>query len=132
MSHSGANLVDLEEVKRFLEAVDCDALAIGIGNAHGIYRGTPDLDFARLAACRDLGAPPLVLHGGSGIPKDMIQKAVRLGIRKINVATEVRLAFMEGLESAVGTRDIYAMYGAAKSAVRALAKEKIRMFQNKE
>ncbi len=132
MSHSGANLVDLEEVKRFLEAVDCDALAIGIGNAHGIYRGTPDLDFARLAACRDLGAPPLVLHGGSGIPKDMIQKAVRLGIRKINVATEVRLAFMEGLESAVGTRDIYAMYGAAKSAVRALAREKIRMFQNKE
>ena len=132
VSHAGANLVDLEEVKRFIEAVDCDALAIGIGNAHGIYKGTPNLDFGRLAACRDLGAPPLVLHGGSGIPRDMIQRAIRLGIRKINVATEVRLAFMGGLESAVGGRDIYAMYGAARSAVRDLAREKIRMFQNKE
>ena len=132
ISHNGANLVDLDEVRRFISAVDCDALAVGIGNAHGIYKGTPDLDFDRLAACRSLGAPPLVLHGGSGIPKDMIQKAIMLGIRKINVATEVRLAFMQGLESALGKRDIYAMYDTAKSAVRALAKEKIRMFQNKD
>lgn len=132
ISHNGANLVDLDEVRRFISAVDCDALAVGIGNAHGIYKGTPDLDFDRLAACRSLGAPPLVLHGGSGIPKDMIQKAITLGIRKINVATEVRLAFMQGLESALGKRDIYAMYDTAKSAVRALAKEKIRMFQNKD
>ncbi|WP_325199837.1 class II fructose-bisphosphate aldolase [Oscillibacter sp.] len=132
ISHAGTNLVDLDEVRRFIETVDCDALAIGIGNAHGIYKGTPNLDFDRLAACRDLGAPPLVLHGGSGIPKDMIQKAIRLGIRKINVATEVRLAFMSSLESTVGSRDIYAMYAAAKNAVRALAREKIRMFQNRE
>lgn len=132
ISHSGANLVDLNEVKKFIAAVDCDALAVGIGNAHGIYKGTPNLDFDRLAACRALGAPPLVLHGGSGIPEDMIKKAISLGIRKINVATEVRLAFMEGLEASVGKRDIYAMYDAAKRSVKALAQEKIRMFQNKE
>ena len=131
ISHSGANLVDLDEVRRFIEVVDCDALAVGIGNAHGIYKGTPNLDFDRLAACRRLGTPPLVLHGGSGIPADMIQRAISLGIRKINVATEVRLAFLEGLEASVGCRDIYAVYGAAKSRVTELARTKIRMFQNK-
>lgn len=132
ISHDNANLVDLDEVKRFISAVDCDALAVGIGNAHGIYKGTPNLDFARLEACRKLGAPPLVLHGGSGIPEEMIKKAISLGIRKINVATEVRLAFMEGLESAVGGRDIYRMYQAAKAKTTELARMKIRMFQNKE
>lgn len=131
ISHQTANLVDLDEVRRFIEVVDCDALAVGIGNAHGIYKGTPNLDFQRLEACRKLGAPPLVLHGGSGIPKDMIKKAISLGIRKINVATEVRLAFMEGLEEALATRDIYKMYRSAKTATRELARTKIRMFQNK-
>lgn len=132
ISHSNTNLVDLDEVKRFIAVVDCDALAVGIGNAHGIYKGTPNLDFGRLEACRKLGAPPLVLHGGSGIPEEMIKKAISLGIRKINVATEVRLAFMEGLESAVGSRDIYKMYQAAKAGTIELARTKIRMLQNKE
>ena len=132
ISHSNTNLVDLDEVKRFIAVVNCDALAVGIGNAHGIYKGTPNLDFGRLEACRKLGAPPLVLHGGSGIPEEMIKKAISLGIRKINVATEVRLAFMEGLESAVGSRDIYKMYQAAKAGTIELARTKIRMFQNKE
>ena len=72
-----------------------------------------------------------MLHGGSGIPEDMIKKAISLGIRKINVATEVRLAFMEGIASKVADRDIYAMYTAAKSNVTELARTKIRMFQNK-
>ena len=131
IAHKNANLVDLDEVRRFIEVVNCDALAVGIGNAHGIYKGTPNLDFERLAACKALGAPPLVLHGGSGIPEDMIRKAIGLGIRKINVATEVRLAFMEGIESKVATRDIYAMYTAAKTSVRELARAKIRVFQDK-
>ncbi len=73
-----------------------------------------------------------MLHGGSGIPEEMIKKAISLGIRKINVATEVRLAFMEGLKSAVGSRDIYKMYQAAKAGTIELARTKIRMFQNKE
>lgn len=131
MVASHANLVDLEEVDQFIHAVDCDALAVGIGNAHGIYKGTPNLDFKRLEACRALGAPPLVLHGGSGIPNEMIRRAITIGIRKINVATEVRLAFMAGLESGVVSRDIYEMYRQAKRCVTVLATEKIRTFQGK-
>lgn len=52
MSHSVVNLVDINEVERFSAEVDCDALAVGIGNAHGMYQGTPHFDFDRLEACQ--------------------------------------------------------------------------------
>lgn len=131
ISHKNVNLVDLGEVKEFIAKVDCDALAVGIGNAHGMYHGTPHFDFERLAACRALGTPPLVLHGGSGTPDHMIRKAIELGIRKINVATEIRMAFMEGLEETVAQRDFYDMYRKAKENVYQVATNKIRLFQGK-
>ena len=77
------------DAKRYAEEAGADALAIAIGNAHGIYKGTPSLDLQRLAAIRDAVAIPLVLHGSSGIPMDLLQKAIRGGIRKININTEV-------------------------------------------
>lgn len=123
------NLVDVREVERFISAVDVDALAVGIGNAHGMYKGLPQLDFELLQRCQALNPPPLVLHGGSGIPNDMIRRAIEIGIRKINVATEVRNAFMAGLESSVGGRDIYSMYRSAADRVTALAETKMRLFQ---
>nr|WP_325195969.1 class II fructose-bisphosphate aldolase [uncultured Oscillibacter sp.] len=131
ISHKQVNLVDLDEVKRFISAVDCDALAVGIGNAHGMYQGTPHFDFDRLAACRKLNTPPLVLHGGSGTPDEMVRQAIKLGIRKVNVATELRMAFMEGLESQVATRDFYEMYRQAKANMTAVALQKIRLFQGR-
>ena len=129
MSHDHLNLVDVGEVERFCAQVDCDALAIGIGNAHGLYKGTPHFDFDRLTACRKLDTPPLVLHGGSGTPDEMLRKAIELGIRKINVATELRMAYMEGLEASVGQRDFYTMCKQAKDNITAVARQKIRLFQ---
>lgn len=61
----------------------------------------------------------------------MIRQAIKLGIRKINVATELRMAFMEGLESTVGQRDFYQMYRTAKENMAALARHKIQLFQGK-
>ena len=131
ISHKNVNLVDVDEVREFISKVDCDALAVGIGNAHGMYQGTPHFDFDRLQACQKLSPPPLVLHGGSGTPDDMIRQAIKLGIRKINVATELRMAFMEGLESTVGQRDFYQMDRTAKENMTALARHKIQLFQGK-
>ena len=131
ISHKNVTLVDVDEVREFISKVDCDALAVGIGNAHGMYQGTPHFDFDRLQACQKLSPPPLVLHGGSGTPDDMIRQAIKLGIRKINVATELRMAFMEGLESTVGQRDFYQMYRTAKENMTALARHKIQLFQGK-
>ncbi len=73
-----------------------------------------------------------ILHGGSGIPDDMIRRAIAIGIRKINVATEVRNAFMSGLEETVKNRDIYSMYQSAAERVTMLAEAKMRLFQGKE
>ena len=98
-------------------------------NLVDVYKGLPELDFDLLQRCQDLNPPPLVLHGGSGIPDDMIQRAINIGIRKINVATEIRNAFMEGLEAAVGERNIYTMYRSAAQQVTELAAAKIRLFQ---
>lgn len=123
-------LVRTEDVKAFQEAVTVDALAVGIGNAHGIYKGLPNLDFQRLAEVQAISKAPLVLHGGSGIPPAMIQQAISLGIRKINVATEVRLAYVKGLRQAADTNDLVAMSHAGMEEVIGLAKEKIRLFKN--
>lgn len=122
------NLVNVGDVRQFVSQVDVDALAVGIGNAHGIYKGKPQLDFGLLQRVKDVDPPPLVLHGGSGIPGDMIREAIQLGIRKVNVATEIRLAFLTGIEKSVGGKDIYKMYGTAKDMVKNLATEKIRQF----
>lgn len=123
-------LVRTEDVEAFNKAVTVDALAVGIGNAHGIYKGLPNLDFDRLSEVNDISSVPLVLHGGSGIPGDMIQKAISLGIRKINVATEIRLAYVRGLTKEVESGDFYTMSNSGKAEVVALAKEKIHLFKN--
>ena len=68
-----------------------DALAIAIGNVHGIYKGKAILDFKRLQAINKAAHIPLVLHGSSGISKEMLQKAIKLGIRKININTEISI-----------------------------------------
>lgn len=75
--------------EEYAAAAGVDALAIAIGNAHGIYKGIPTLDFARLAAIEKNVAIPLVLHGSSGIPAEALKQAIELGIRKININTEV-------------------------------------------
>lgn len=123
-------LVRTEDVEAFNKAVTVDALAVGIGNAHGIYKGLPNLDFDRLSEVNDISSVPLVLHGGSGIPGDMIQKAISLGIRKINVATEIRLAYVRGLTKEVESGHFYTMSNSGKAEVVALAKEKIHLFKN--
>ena len=78
-----------QEAQAFSEGTGVDALAISIGNAHGLYKGTPHLDLARLSAIAQSVETPLVLHGSSGISRDTLQEAIRRGIRKININTEV-------------------------------------------
>ena len=123
-----ANLVNVDDARCFLEEVPVEALAIGIGNAHGIYKSTPNLAFDRLEQVAALGGPALVLHGGSGIPDDMIRKAIVMGIRKINVATEVRLAFLEGFGLEVNSKDIYKAYQSAQAHARKIISDKMSLF----
>jgi fructose-bisphosphate aldolase, class II len=80
-------LTSVDEAKRFAEETNVDALAIAIGNAHGMYNGDPNLRLDRLEEINENVSIPLVLHGGSGISAEDFQKCIQHGIRKINVAT---------------------------------------------
>lgn len=86
------------EAKEFVERTGVDSLAIAIGTAHGMYKGEPKLDLDRLSAIREVVSVPLVLHGGSGIPDSKVQEAIRRGICKVNYATELRIAYTDGIK----------------------------------
>lgn len=80
-------ITSVKDAKKFYEETKVDALAIAIGNAHGVYKKAPDLQFSRLKEIDDEVEIPLVLHGGSGIEADGFRKCIKNGIKKINVAT---------------------------------------------
>jgi len=90
----GGELASVEDAKTFV-AAGVDKLACGIGNIHGVYpEGWTGLNFDRLKEIAEaVPNEPLVLHCGSGIPQDQIEKAIQLGIAKININTEFQLAF---------------------------------------
>ncbi|ELY6275789.1 tagatose bisphosphate family class II aldolase [Cronobacter muytjensii] len=89
---------DPAQARDFVEQTGIDSLAVAIGTAHGFYHAEPRLDFARLADIRAVVDIPLVLHGASGLPAGDIQKAISLGVCKVNVATELKAAFSAGLK----------------------------------
>lgn len=93
---AGENIyTDPDEASRFVDETGVDSLAVAIGTAHGFYKGTPKLDFQRLAQLRDAVSVPLVLHGSSGVPDADVQRAISLGVCKVNFATELRAAYTE-------------------------------------
>jgi len=84
-----------DEAKIFVRETSVDALAIAIGTAHGKYLVRPKLDFERLKTIHSLLNVPLVLHGGSDTPADDIKQAIKMGIRKVNVATDFHRVFID-------------------------------------
>ncbi|MGE5138003.1 MAG: class II fructose-bisphosphate aldolase, partial [Rudaea sp.] len=94
-------LTDPEEARRMAEETGVDALAVSVGTAHGLYtRQPPHIDFERIAAIHARTPVPLVLHGGSDVPAELIRKAVQLpggGVSKINIATDLEIAMLQAL-----------------------------------
>ena len=92
-------LTEPDEVARFIEWTDVDALAVSIGTAHGVYQSLPNLNIERLKVLNAASRVPLVLHGGSGTPDDQIRNAVRHGICKLNIFADLRIAMANGLKA---------------------------------
>lgn len=88
-----------EQAFEFVQQTGIDSLAVAIGTAHGLYAAEPKLDFDRLEEIRQRVNVPLVLHGASGLSADDIRRAISLGICKVNVATELKIAFSGALKS---------------------------------
>jgi len=150
-----AVLTDPKEAEEFVSATGIDSLAVAIGTAHGAYKfkGKPLLAFDRLKEIMQVVNIPLVLHGASGVSEDVvgrgakvgaqwkgasgvpdedIQKAIRLGICKVNIATDLRLAFTCGVREYLTqhpeTFKPEDYLGAGRDAVKQVAKEKMRLF----
>lgn len=95
----GNPYTDPQEAKTFVEATGVDSLAVAIGTAHGVYKGIPKLDVERLSEIRQVVSIPLVLHGTSGVPDDAVRECIRRGICKVNYATDLRIAFSNGVKA---------------------------------
>ena len=131
---SEKSYTDPEEAKEFAEQTGVDFLAVGIGNAHGFYKGVPKLRFDILEKTKSLVSIPIVLHGASGIPDEDVKKSTGLGICKVNFATELRDAFTKGvkeyLEKTPEVFDPKKYNGAGREKVQELIKHKMHVLNS--
>ncbi len=116
---------DPDMVAEFVNSTGCDMLAVSVGNVHGLDL-TPKVDLELLAKIADVSPVPLVMHGGSGIPFDVIQKARKCGLIKINYGSDLRKAFIrtfgEAYESNHNSHDVISLSMKAVENVSATAK----------
>ncbi|WP_182187475.1 tagatose bisphosphate family class II aldolase [Pectinatus frisingensis] len=98
VDEKNAVYTDPDNAVEFVKATKVDSLAVAIGTAHGLYKGKPKLDFIRLKAIKSKIAIPLVLHGASDVPDELVEKAIGLGICKVNIATDLKIPFSQAVK----------------------------------
>ncbi len=132
VNEQDAMYTDPDEAVRFVKETGVDYLAVAIGTAHGMYQGTPHLDFERLKEIKSRLGMPIVLHGASGLSEEDIKKAVKLGVNKINIDTDIRQAFAAAvrqfLDENTEEYDPRKILGPAKKAMKDVVKKKMIMF----
>lgn len=155
VSEAEAHLTDPEEAERFIAETGCDSLAVAVGTSHGAYKfkGAGKLAMGRLKEIAGRVSLPLVLHGASGVPADVLERAqrygltikgakgvpeseiseaVRLGISKINIDTDLRLAFTGAVREILTTDtevfDPRKILGSARDAIKDVVKRKMKLF----
>lgn len=129
----GETLTVPEEVAKFIEITDVDALAVAIGTSHGVYKKTPELRIDRLDEITAVCDRPLVLHGGSGTPDDQMQNAIRHGITKINIYSDVVGAMNMALKNKLNTIENpstwpFIVFEDARKQMKEVVKDKLRKF----
>ena len=118
-----------EDAARFTEETGCDALAVAIGTAHGVYKEKPKLSFGALEQIAAACPTPLVLHGGSGLSDDDFRRIVACGISKINIFTDNNLAAARAAHEAyTGSTGLFELAPVMAEAVRAKTAYLIRVF----
>ena len=136
--HDEELYTDPKEAKSFCEETNVDCLAVSVGTAHGVYTvRQPKVDYARLEEINKLTKTPLVLHGGSGVPSEMVTKAAQMptgGVSKVNIATDLELAMLAvvGKEGHLTEAELNSysdeMTEKSQEAVRLLVEDKIENY----
>ena len=129
-------MVELLEVKRYVEETGVDLLAVGIGNRHGHYaeaKADAPLDIGKLEEVYDIvGGLPLVLHGGTGVPEQQIRGAIKNGVKKINISTELKEGFFEGFQKHFNENKLHSIdkyLAAQRNLMEGLVVEKLNQFK---
>lgn len=124
----------LEDVIALVNSTHIDSVAPALGSVHGLYKGKPNLDFITMKKISDNVSIPLVLHGGTGIPDNLIQEAIKNGINKININTELQIAwanevrkFLKENETVYDPRKVIS---SGEKAIKNVVKEKTKLFKN--
>ena len=94
-----ASYTKVSEAEEFVRRTNVSTLAIGVGTAHGVYKGTPHINIERIKEIHAAIATPLVLHGASGLSDEVLKDCIAAGITKINFATELRQAYTNGIKA---------------------------------
>lgn len=132
VSDKDAFYTDPQEAVTFVKETAVDSLAISIGTAHGKYKGIPKLDLNRLQEIKKLVNIPIVLHGASGVPEDQIREATKLGVNKINIDTDIRVAFSDALKEVFQNKpeeyDPRKLLTASMANMKKVVMGKIEMF----
>ncbi len=118
-----------QEAKSFVEATGVTALAIAVGSAHGFYKEEPRLEIDLIGEINAVTPAALVLHGSSGIPNNQLQAAIKKGITKINLATEIKNIFMKSLQQILQETDnidLREVFPKATAQATALVRAKIQ------
>ncbi|MCR5485066.1 MAG: class II fructose-bisphosphate aldolase [Clostridiales bacterium] len=93
-----ASYTKVDEAVEFVKKTNVSTLAIGVGTAHGVYKGVPKINVRRIEEIHSAIDTPLVLHGASGLSDEVLRDCIKAGISKINFATELRQAYTEGIK----------------------------------
>lgn len=131
VSEAEQRMTDPEEALEFVAETKVDCLAVAIGTTHGLYKGRPKLNFELLKQIKSMVDIPLVLHGGSNLPDETVRKAVKLGIRKFNVWTDLAVAqvssIRETLNESPAIIDPRKIFTPSMKAITEVVKQKISL-----
>ncbi|MDO5561878.1 MAG: class II fructose-1,6-bisphosphate aldolase [bacterium] len=132
VSEKEAAYTDPQEAVEFVRATGCDSLAVAVGTAHGQYVGPVKLNYDLLEQIHQQVEIPIVLHGSSGVPAEMLREAITRGVSKVNIDTDLRAAFVNKIHQVLQENpdeiDPRLVLGPARAALQEVVAEKIRIF----
>lgn len=120
-----------DEAVQFEQQTGLSSMAVGVGTAHGVYKTTPVLNTDLISELDQLLTVPMVLHGASGLSDEAVRECIRRGICKVNFATELRIAYSDGIKAAIQSNpnvfDPKAYGREGREQVKELVKDRIRV-----
>jgi len=132
VSEVEASMTESEEALRFVQDTGVDSLAVAVGSVHRMKKKEAKLDHERIGKIAELVKIPLVLHGSSGVMDDEMKKGIKEGLCKINVATQLNMAFVEGMRKALNEKpeevDPRKILRVSKELLKKVVKDRIRVF----